>query len=267
MNANSGGEPESKVKLILKERNLDPALTFGMEVCDHRASCDADRTCAVCSQTIPKEDHEYETDTSILCKIHTCIHCDVPTTAVPCEYDSSKPLCVVSNCEYCGESRDLADYTPNGPACKATAYDLCGTSITPVSHNLPYTCKDAGCEICHEIITATESHDLSSDATCIDQTCTVCESIVKASTPHDYIYTQHYKHCGVCNDIVHFQQEDDSSNNWWWIQQQQAQAEAERVAKELQEGSEKQKNAVSVAVGVAAALMCALFLMTEVRRQ
>ena len=162
-------------------------------------------------------------------------------------------------------SRDLADHTPNGPACKATACDLCGTTITPVSHNLPYTCKDAECEICHEIITATESHDLSSDATRINQTCTVCESIVKASTPHDYIYTQHYKHCEVCNDIVHFQQEDDSSNNWWWIRQQQAQAE--RIAKELQEGREKQKNAVSVAVGVAAALMCALFLMTEVRRQ
>ena len=127
-------------------------------------------------------------------------------------------------------------------------------------------CLPSECIVCGKDIKP-ESHTCDSDITCIDRTCTVCGSVVKASTPHNYTYTQHYKHCEMCNDVVHFQQEDDSSNNWWWIQQQQAQAEAERVAKELQEEREKQKNAVAVAVGVAAALMCALFLMTEVRRQ
>ena len=143
MNANSGGEPESKVKLILKERSLDPALTFGMEVCDHRASCDSDFTCAVCSQTIPKDNHEYETDTSILCKVHTCIHCGVPTTAVPCEYDSSKPLCVVSNCEYCGEPVTLQIILPTAlhakplPVISAVPLLLLSLTTSPTPARMP----------------------------------------------------------------------------------------------------------------------------------
>ena len=176
--------------------------------------------------------------------------------------------CVKTECTVCHERFTTVPHTSNATYdCVAGSCTVCGTPISAkTSHDIPYTCKDAECGICHEIITPTGSHDLPSDATCIDQTCAVCGSVVKASTPHDYTYTQYYKHCEMCNDVVHFQQEDDSDNNWWW-QQQQAQAEAERVAKELQEERAKQKNAVAVAVGVAAALMCALFLMTEVRRQ
>lgn len=247
--------------------SLPEISTTNVTVHDHRASCGVDRTCEVCQQTIQGGDHEYETDTSILCKVHTCIHCSATTTAVPCKYDSSKALCEVSNCEYCGEPRDLEDHTPNGPACKATACSLCGTSITPVSHDLPYTCKDAECGICHETITHTGSHDLPSNATCIDRTCSDCGTVVRGDGEHDYEISGYQKVCSMCGDTVNLPIEEDDDDDWYWLwlqKQAAAKAEAERIAQEQAEEEEKKKVA-AVAVAVGAAVAMVLLLMTTPR--
>ena len=263
-------EGKGTIEIFVIDRSLDPLEITGSEyavIHDHRSSCDAPRTCSICQESIPQANHEYKTDTSVLCKVHTCIHCSATTTAVPCKYDSTIPLCKVSNCEYCGESRDLADHTPQGPACKATVCDTCGTSIAPIPHDLPYTCRDAECKICHEIITKTGSHDLPSNATCIDRICSDCGTVVRGDGEHDYEITGYKKICSMCGDVVNLPIEGDDDDDWywWWLQQQAAKQEAERLAQEMAEEEHKKKVA-AVAVAAGAAVAMALLMMTTMRK-
>ncbi len=291
---------KGKVVITIEERSLEPSGITGAEyaeVHDHRPLCGSDRTCELCSTTIPMSDHEYTTDSSVLCRAHTCIHCGTPTVAVPCKYDDTIPPCKPSTCEYCGGSRELADHEPNGFPCTMTGCMKCGDRLEKTPHELAttHTCTDRPCQNgCGHVEPADtvdpvhewddtpacdgrecihcgtpyprEAHTLGSTATCVDRTCSACGTVVRGDGVHDYETTGYRKVCSMCGDTVDIPVEDDDDDWYWlWLQRQAAaKAEAERLAQERAEAEERKKVA-AVAVAVGAAVAMVLLLMTTPR--
>jgi len=158
----------------------------------HTTLC-VDSACSACGVAMPAT--EEHVSNNYACRDGWCVNgCN---TAMPATADHTYDDDTDSNCNVCGDEREIACVHEYDYDCD-TVCNLCSEVREPLAAHIPrYPCLDSECLTCGETVPATEPHE-SNNFDCCDGWCANgCDTAMPAITDHTYAYGCS-TNCAIC---------------------------------------------------------------------